>query len=113
MLDVRYPTLYLANVEVCISGEVLTDWGVDVTQRAVKGGATQTDHYGNQAKQEEKQAGVPTANIYRERETEGRMQGVGVHPLFITMFSKWIYTFAVGYLAWNITLPNLTSEAIH
>lgn len=77
MLNVSDPALYLANVEVCISGEVLTDWGVGIAQSTVKGGATHTDHYGNQTKQEEKQAGVPTANIYRERETEGEKQGVG------------------------------------
>lgn len=63
MLDVRYPTLYLANVEVYISGEVLTNCGVDITHRTVKGSATHTDHYGNQAKQEEKQAGVSSTNI--------------------------------------------------
>lgn len=68
--------LYLAKVEVCISGEVLTDWGVGITQSTVKGSATQTDHYSNQAKQEEKQAGVPTANIYREWETYSRIQGL-------------------------------------
>lgn len=72
MLDVSYPALYLANVEVCISGEVLTDWRVGITQSTVKGGATYTDHYSNQTKQEEKQAGVSTANFYRERETEER-----------------------------------------
>lgn len=66
-MDVRYPALYLADVEVCVSGEVLTDRGVGITQSTVKGGATYTDHYSNQTKQEEKEAGVPTANIYRER----------------------------------------------
>lgn len=71
VLDVRYPTPYLASVEVCIPGEVLTDWGVGVAQSTVKGGATHTDHYSNQTKQEEKQTGVPTANICMERPREG------------------------------------------
>lgn len=53
VLDVRYPTLDLVHVEVCISGEVLTNRGVDVTQGTVKGSATQTDHNCHEAKQEE------------------------------------------------------------
>lgn len=63
MLDLSYPALNLGDVEVCISGEVLTDRGVGITQSTVKGGATHADHYSNQTKQEEKQAGVPTVNI--------------------------------------------------
>lgn len=70
VLYVSDPALYLANIKVCISGEVLTDWGVGVAQRAVQGGATHTDHYGNQTQQEEEQAGVSTADIYSDRETE-------------------------------------------
>lgn len=53
MLDLRYPTLQLGDVEVCVPGEVLTDGGVGVAQSTVKGGATHTDHYGNKTKQEE------------------------------------------------------------
>lgn len=74
VLDVRYPALYLAKVEVCISWEVLTNWGMGVAQSAVKGCAAYTDHYGNQTEQEEKQAGVHAANIYGE--TEGGVQCV-------------------------------------
>lgn len=70
MLDLSYPTLYLVNVEVCISGEVLTDRRLGIAQSTVKGGAPHTDKNSNQAKQEEKQAGVATADIYRERDTE-------------------------------------------
>lgn len=68
-----HPTLYVANVEVYISGEVLTDGGLGITQSTVKGGAPHTDHYSHQTKQEEKKAGVPTANVYSERQTEGEM----------------------------------------
>lgn len=73
MLDLSYSVLNLANVEVCISEEVLTDRGVGITQSTVKGGAAHTDHYGNQTKQEEKKAGVPAANVCRERETQGEI----------------------------------------
>lgn len=63
MLDLSYPTLYLVNVEVCISGEVLTDRRLGIAQSTVKGGAAHTDKNSNQAKQEEKQTGVATADI--------------------------------------------------
>lgn len=53
MLDLRYPTLQLGDVEVCVPGEVLTDGGVGVAQSTVKGGATHTDHDSNKTKQEE------------------------------------------------------------
>jgi len=70
-LDLSHPALDLANVEVGIPGEVLADRGVVISQGAVESGAAHTDHYGNQTKQEEEQAGVPTANIYREGGREG------------------------------------------
>lgn len=71
MLDLSYPTLYLPKVEVCISGEVLTDRGVDITQSTVKGGATHTDHYCDQTKQKEEQAGVSATDLCRGRQTQG------------------------------------------
>lgn len=84
--------LHLLNVEVCISEEVLTDWGLGITQSTVKGGATHTDENSNQAKQEEEQAGVPTANIYRETDKESLKRNIhtiqvywqfaGIHQLF-------------------------------
>lgn len=73
VLDVRYPALDLPDVEVCIFGKVSTNWGMGIAQRAVKGSSTQTDHHGNEAKQEEKKARVPTANICVETKTGGRV----------------------------------------
>lgn len=66
MLDLRYPALYLPNIEVCISGEVLTDGGVDITQSTVEGGAAHTDHYSDQTKQKEEQAGVSATDLCRD-----------------------------------------------
>lgn len=71
MLDVIHPTLYLVHIEICISGEVLTNGRVNITQSTVKRSATQTDHYCHEAKQEEQQAGVSPANIYEETQKEG------------------------------------------
>lgn len=45
VLDVIYPTLYLVHIEICISGEVLTNGRVNISQSTVKCSATQTDHY--------------------------------------------------------------------
>lgn len=69
------PLLYLAHVEVCISGEVLTDRGLGIAQSTVKGGATHTDHYSDQTKQEEKQTGVSTANFYQQKKNRDRELG--------------------------------------
>lgn len=63
MLDLRYPALDLAHVEVRVPGEVLADRGLDVAQGAVQRRPAQTDHHGNQAEQEEQQAGVSAADI--------------------------------------------------
>lgn len=63
VLDLSYPTMYLVKVEVRVSGEVLTDWGLGITKSTVKGSATHTDDYSNHTKEKEKKAGVPTANI--------------------------------------------------
>lgn len=82
-----------------------------IAQSTVKCGATHTDHYGNQTKQEEKQAGIPAANIYRERETEAEIQGVSYRAKrnyidwkscsnSLTIFDN-ILTLSVGYRALN------------
>lgn len=63
MPDVRNPVLDLAHVKVRIPGKVLANGRVSVSQGAVKGGATQTDHHGNEAKQEEEEAGVSAAHL--------------------------------------------------
>ncbi|TNN60799.1 hypothetical protein EYF80_028969 [Liparis tanakae] len=65
------PQRHAAGPKVGIPGEVLADRGVDVSQGAVESGAAHTDHYSDQTQQEEEQAGVPTANIYREGGREG------------------------------------------
>lgn len=87
MVDLGYPTLDLPKVEVCISGEVLTDRGLDVTQSAVKGGATHTDYNCNQTKQEEEQAGVSTTNIY----TKGSRETIN------ELVNAWTCIFGVVY----------------
>lgn len=68
LLQVSQPVLDVTHVEVCVSREVLADWGVGVTQSTVQGGAAHTDHYSDQTEQEEEEAGVPTADLYRREE---------------------------------------------
>lgn len=69
VLQLTHAAVYLANVEVGVTGEVLADWGVGITESTVQGSASHTDHHGHQAEKEEKQAGIPTAKICREKET--------------------------------------------
>lgn len=71
-----YPTLYLVHIEIRISGEVLTNGRLNITQSTVKCSAPQTDHYCHEAKQEEQQAGVSPANIYEEAQKEGCRRSV-------------------------------------
>lgn len=70
MADVRNPALDLTHVEVGIPGKVLANGRVSVSQGAVKGGAAQTDHHGNEAEQEEQEAGVSAAHLCVETETD-------------------------------------------
>lgn len=70
MLDVRDPALDLSHVEVGVSGKVLANGRVGVSQGAVKGGAAQTDHHGDEAKQEEEEAGVSAAHLCMETKTQ-------------------------------------------
>lgn len=79
MLDVRYPTLDLPHVEVRISGKVPANRRVRVSQGAVKGGATQTDHHGNEAKQKEEEAGVSAAHVCMDTKIQ---EGSQTHPPF-------------------------------
>lgn len=65
----NYPTLDLANVEVCIPGKVLANRRVSVNHGAIKSCPSYTDHNSDQTKQKEKKTGVPTANIYTEKRT--------------------------------------------
>lgn len=69
MLQPGYPPTDLAEVKVCVSGEVLADGGLGVPQSAVEGGAADTDDDGNQTEEEEQQTGVATANFYTEKPT--------------------------------------------
>lgn len=63
MLDVRDPPLDLSHIEVGVSGKVPADGRVGVSQGAVKGGAAQADHHGDEAEQEEEEAGVSAAHL--------------------------------------------------
>lgn len=71
VLDVGDPALDLPHVEVGVSGEVLADGGVGVAQGAVKGGAAQTDNHGDEAEQEEEEAGVSAAHLCEEEKMQG------------------------------------------
>lgn len=50
-----------------------------VSQGAVKGGATQTDHHGNEAKQKEEEAGVSAAHLCMDTKIQ---EGSQTHPPF-------------------------------
>ena len=65
VLQVGDAALHLAHVEVCVAGEVLADAGVGVAQGAVESRPSDTDHHGDEAKQEEEQARVPSSDLWR------------------------------------------------
>lgn len=68
-MELIHPTMQLCEVEVSVTGEVGADSGLGVAQGTVEGGASQADHHGDQAKQEEEQAGV-SAHLVCRREEE-------------------------------------------
>lgn len=100
VLDVRNPALDLSHVEVRVSGKVLANGRVSVSQGAVKGSATQTDHHGDEAEQEEQEAGVSAAHLCMETKTQ---EGSHIQPPADDAVKLWpaghIWTAVSFYLA--------------
>lgn len=77
-MELGDPAVYLVHVEVCISREVLTHRGLGITKSTIKSRATDTDHYGNQTKKEEKQAGISTSNICRNKRHKNSLKIIDI-----------------------------------
>lgn len=68
MSELIHSTMQLCEVEVRVPRKVGADGGVGVAQSTVEGSASQADHHGDQAEQEEEQARVSAHLVWRREE---------------------------------------------